>query len=111
MTHSRRALLQVLKRSIKRLRTGKQPFWDKLRSRTDRPCWCHGKLSGPQLPAPGLPGSDPINNFMDYTDDNCRTGFSYGQILRMQNMFTLYRSPGAASAGEPPPSLRPRVFN
>jgi hypothetical protein len=38
---------------------------------------------------------------MDYTDDVCRTGFSFGQILRMQNMFTLYRSPGA-SAGEPP---------
>ena len=47
--------------------------------------------------ASGLPGSDPINNFMDYTDDKCRTGFSYGQILRMQNMFTLYRVPGASA--------------
>ena len=46
----------------------------------------------------GLPGTDPVNNFMDYTDDVCRTGFTFGQQLRMQDMYTLYRS-AAATAG------------
>ncbi|KAL4948658.1 pregnancy-associated plasma protein-A-domain-containing protein [Aspergillus filifer] len=38
-----------------------------------------------------LPGVDPIHNHMDYTNDPCRTGFTNGQITRMNGMFGLYR--------------------
>ncbi len=38
-------------------------------------------------------GMDPIKNFMDYTDDNCRKKFSIGQKIRMLDM-TLYYRPG-----------------
>jgi hypothetical protein len=36
-------------------------------------------------------GSDPIKNFMDYTDDYCMTGFSTAQKTRMSSMATKYR--------------------
>jgi hypothetical protein len=36
-------------------------------------------------------GSDPIRNFMDYTDDSCMNTFSVGQDSRMDQAFTLYR--------------------
>jgi len=55
-------------------------------------------LSGAHCCHAGLPGADPINNYMDYTDDKCRNGFSFGQQSRMQDMYTLYRS-AAATAG------------
>ncbi|KAL5340210.1 hypothetical protein BJX70DRAFT_361824 [Aspergillus crustosus] len=38
-----------------------------------------------------VPGTDPIHNFMDYTDDVCLTTFSDGQILRMQNSWNEER--------------------
>ena len=41
---------------------------------------------------------------MDYTDDKCRTGFSFGQQARMQDMYTLYRS-SAATAGALVPDI------
>lgn len=37
------------------------------------------------------PGLDPINNFMDYTDDACMNRFSGGQDARMDSQFTSYR--------------------
>lgn len=37
-------------------------------------------------------GSDPVTNFMDYTDDSCMDRFSRGQGKRMTKVFTTYRA-------------------
>lgn len=37
-------------------------------------------------------GTDPIKNYMDYTDDACMDSFTSGQKARMQNLWTTYRS-------------------
>lgn len=37
-------------------------------------------------------GLDLINNFMDYTDDGCKNGFTTGQIARIQAAGQIYRS-------------------
>ncbi|CAF9926746.1 MAG: hypothetical protein HETSPECPRED_006413 [Heterodermia speciosa] len=41
---------------------------------------------------PDSPGTDPVHNFMDYSNDECYTDFTDDQKLRMVNMWNLYRS-------------------
>ena len=36
-------------------------------------------------------GLDPVENFMDYTDDSCRFRFTEGQSARMEAMAAQYR--------------------
>ena len=38
-----------------------------------------------------FPGTDPVENFMDYTDDACMFEFSTGQDTRMDAQYTSFR--------------------
>ncbi|KIY67990.1 hypothetical protein CYLTODRAFT_443650 [Cylindrobasidium torrendii FP15055 ss-10] len=40
---------------------------------------------------PDLPGSDPINNHMNYVAEECRTEFTPGQIARQHEQMYLFR--------------------
>ena len=39
----------------------------------------------------GSEGSDPIENFMDYSDNSCSFKFTEGQSARMETMAAQYR--------------------
>ena len=41
---------------------------------------------------PNALGNDPVDNFMDYTDDACMDSFSAGQDARMDSFFSLMRA-------------------
>ncbi|KAF9034132.1 pregnancy-associated plasma protein-A-domain-containing protein [Panaeolus papilionaceus] len=41
---------------------------------------------------PGGAGLDPINNYMDYSDESCQEEFTAGQMERMQEAIDAYRS-------------------
>ncbi|KAI9670133.1 MAG: hypothetical protein M1817_004470 [Caeruleum heppii] len=47
---------------------------------------------GDQDSCPDEGGVDPVNNFMDYSYDFCYTEFTFGQDLRMVDLFTQFRS-------------------
>jgi hypothetical protein len=38
-----------------------------------------------------FPGNDPIHNYMDYSDDDCMTEFTKGQVARATGAFKTYR--------------------
>ena len=46
------------------------------------------------------PGDDPVENFMDYTDDDCMNHFTAGQSVRMDEMMALWR-PTMVNTGGP----------
>ena len=45
------------------------------------------------------PGNDPVHNYMNYTDDECLTEFSNGQIDRMNFMIETYKPSLGCSSG------------
>ncbi|KAG2005589.1 metalloprotease [Coprinopsis cinerea AmutBmut pab1-1] len=46
-------------------------------------------------------GPDPVQNYMDYSYDSCVTGFSQGQITRLQDQLATYRLTGNGTDHEP----------
>ena len=53
---------------------------------------CPGNKAPDTCKGPSGPGVDPIENFMDYTDDPCMYKFSLGQSDRADSMWATYRN-------------------
>ncbi|TFK28990.1 hypothetical protein FA15DRAFT_583359 [Coprinopsis marcescibilis] len=45
----------------------------------------------PRDTCPGMPGEDPVFNYMDYSSDVCRNSFTWGQIDRMWGSLDAWR--------------------
>ncbi|KAK7424069.1 hypothetical protein QQX98_000679 [Neonectria punicea] len=41
---------------------------------------------------PSIAGTDPVTNYMDYSDDDCFTGFTSGQEARVYSYWDTYRA-------------------
>merc|ERR1712238_626889 len=54
-------------------------------------------------------GLDPINNFMDYTDDECMNEFTDGHVTRMKALYLDHRNVAAPPVTSPtsPPVTSP----
>ena len=48
-------------------------------------------ICAPSDSCPDQPGLDPMFNFMNYTDDSCRSEFTPGQVARMIEKYSIYR--------------------
>jgi len=53
------------------------------------PAWDCSMLGRDSCPADA--GIDPVQNFMDYADDECMNEFTEGQVRRMSNSWEAYR--------------------
>ncbi|KAF1956751.1 hypothetical protein CC80DRAFT_64705 [Byssothecium circinans] len=51
-----------------------------------------GASCNPTDTCPGIAGTDPINNFMNYTPSSCWTGFTDGQTTRMRSMWDIRKN-------------------
>jgi Pregnancy-associated plasma protein-A len=55
----------------------------------------------PRNTCPGLPGNDPVDNYMDYVNESCARTFTVGQRAAMRAAWFLHRNPGAAPTPKP----------